>query len=523
MKSMYKFNIGFMAIAGLCTAFVSCKNEEFADVSEAQFPERVEFVFPDEIKSLIYTDELGNSNLPMLAGETVKLGYEIYPENVTFKDVTWTSSNESVATVSNEGEVKAIEGDGTTFSVIQLAPVAAYSGSGIYKTLKVVVSNTMVQAESVNISSESLEVYAGETLQLTASILPETSTYKTVKWTSSDESIATVDANGLVTGIVNDKVNADVTITATTLDGSNVTGSIELTVKQIVQPQEITIDQTYSVENNYLIAIADKKVELDFTTVPAECTLSLIEWKSSDETIATVENGVVTFNQSGIFGDVTITATCPETGNSSEIKLHLEEGLIRELFKDENNITWSDAKQNGNNSSTSTEWHDGYVTVTTYNQNATNQRADFKCWESKTWIHAGKYPLLAIRWEDVLYKYADEGITKRQINLDTSGTCNGAKYSGNVGGSNNKWLHAYECSDGTYVYVYDFSSQTFATGGLLPNNSIAEFTTFQFKYADISPISHQLTYNVYWVQTFKELSDIERYIESEGLTFEKTK
>ena len=122
---------------------------------------------------------------------------------------------------------------------------------------------------------------------------------------------------------------------------------------------------------------------------------------------------------------------------------------------------------------------------------------------------------------NVLYKYADEGITKRQINLDTSGTCNGAKYSGNVGGSNNKWLHAYECSDGTYVYVYDFSSQKFATGGLLPNNSIAEFTTFQFKYADISPISHQLTYNVYWVQTFKTLEDIENYITSEGLEFEK--
>ena len=520
MKSIYKLNMVFMAFASLCTAFVSCKNEEFSDVSEAQFPERVEFVFPEEIKKLIYTDELGNSNLPLLSGETVELGYEIYPENVTFKDVTWTSSNESVATVSDDGVVKAIDGDGTSFSVIQLAPVAAYSGSGIYRTLKVVVSNTMVQAESINITSESQEVYAGETLQLTASILPENSTYKTVKWSSSDEGIATVDDNGLVTGVVNDNVNANVSITATSLDGSNVYSTINLIVKQVVQPQSVTIDQTYSADN-YLFAIADKKVALDFTTDPEECTLSLIEWKSSDETIATVENGVVTFNQNGIFGDVTITATCPETGNSSDIKLHLEEGLIRELFKDENNITWSDAKQNGNNSSTFTEWHDGYVTVTTYNQNATNQRGDFKCWEPKTWVHAGKYPLIAVRWEDVLYKYADEGVNKRQINLDTSGTCNGAKYSGNVGGSNNKWLHAYECNDGTYVYVYDLSSQTFATGGLLPNNALAEFTTFQFKYADISPISHQLTYDVHWIQSFKTLQDIEDYITSEGLTFEK--
>ena len=524
MNNMYKFNIGIMTIAGLCAAFVSCKNEDLSDVSEAQFPEKVEFVFPEEIKGLIYTDELGNSNLPLLSGETVKLGYEIYPENVTFNDVLWTSSNEAVATVSEDGVVRAIEGDGTTFSVIQLAPVGAFSGSGLYATLKVVVSNSMVQAQSISISSGATEVYAGEKLQLTATILPENSTYKTVKWSSSDESIATVDENGLVTGVVNEIENADVTITATALDGSNKSESMTITVKQPVHPEEVTIDLTYSYdEHEYLFAIADKQVSLAYTTVPEQSTTSLIKWESSDETIATVENGVVTFNQNGIFGDVVITATCPQTGNSSSIKLHLEEGLIRELFHDENNYTWADAKQSGNGTSTSTEWHYGYVTVTTYNQNATNQRGDFKCKSPKVWLHAGNYPLIAIRWEDVIYKYADQGVNFRQINLDTSGTCNGTKYSGNVGGSNNKWLHAYECSDGTYVYVYDLSSQEFATGGLLPNNALAEFTTFQFKYADIRTISHQITYNVYWVQSFKTLEDIEAYITSEGLTFEKTK
>lgn len=518
MKNMYKFNIGIMTFAGLCSAFVSCKNEDFTDVSEAQFPERVEFVFPDEIKGLIYIDELGSSNLPLLAGETVKLGYEIYPENVTFKDVTWTSSNESVATVSNEGEVKAIEGDGTTFSIIQLAPVAAYSGSGIYKTLKVVVSNTMIQAETVTVSAESQEVYAGETLQLTATILPETSTYKTVKWSSSDESIATVDENGLVTGVVNDNVNANAVITATAMDGSNVSGTFNVTVKQIVPPENVTIDQAYSVENNYLFAIADKKAELKFTTEPEECTLSLIEWTSSDETIATVENGVVTFNQNGIFGDVTITATCPETGNSSEIKLHLEEGLIRELFKDENNITWSDAKQSGNGTSTSTEWHDGYVTVTTYKQNETKRRADFKCWEPKVWLNAGIYPIIAIRMQDL----NDYGANGRNITLDTSGTCNGVKYSGGLNGTNNKWLHDYKCEDGSHVFIYDMRTQEFQTGGLLPQNALAEFTTFQLKYADIVSTDN-LKYNVYWVQTFKTIEDVKAYISSEGLTYEVIK
>ena len=325
----------------------------------------------------------------------------------------------------------------------------------------------------------------------------------------------------MVTGVVNDKVNANAVITATAMDGSNVYETFNVTVKQIVPPETVTIDQTYSAENNYLFAIADKKIELTFSTYPEECTLSLIEWKSSDETIATVESGVVTFNQNGIFGDVTITATCPETGNSSDIKLHLEEGLIRELFDDPDNITWS-VVNGGNKLPDNLEWHEEgnatYVTVKTYTVNETTQRGDFKCNSPKVWINANNYPLIAVRWHDV----KEQG-DSRNINLDTSGTCNGSQYSGNVGGSNNKWAHEYKCDDGTYVYVYDLSSQTFATGGLLPNNALAEFTTFQFKYADIKTATEPVSYNVYWIQSFKRLADIEAYIKSEGLTFEKTK
>ena len=56
--------------------------------------------------------------------------------------------------------------------------------------------------------------------------------------------------------------------------------------------------------------------------------------------------------------------------------------------------------------------------------------------------------------------------------------------------------------------------------GVLPG-SVAEFTTLQFKYADIATIDHQIQYNVYWVQTFKTLGDLEAYLDKEGLTYEK--
>ena len=352
-------------------------------------------------------------------------------------------------------------------------------------------------------------------------IAPEDATYKTVKWSSSNEKAATVDANGLVTGLVNDEVHAKAIITATSLDGGNVVASKEITVNQIVQPQEVTLDQSYSVDKGYVFAIGEKKTVLNYTTVPADCTKSLIQWTSSDEAIATVEGGVVTFNREGVFGDVTITATCPETGKNDAVTLHLEEGLIRELFHDENNYGWYNSEQSGNGTSTSHEWHDGYLTITTYAQNATKQRGDFKCWDTPVWLHAGKYPIFAIRMDDVKDLY--DGVTVRNITFDAVGTCAGADYKGGLDGNNNKWLHDYKCSDGSHVFIYDLSQQKWATGGILPTGEVAKFTSMQFKYADIATLTEQVTYNVYWVQTFKNLDDLKKYITSEGLSYETIK
>lgn len=205
----------------------------------------------------------------------------------------------------------------------------------------------------------------GESMQLHYTIFPENTTYKTVRWSSSNESVATVDENGVVTAHVIDANTETVTITASALDGSQVYADKQLKIMKIVQPEDVVIDQNYSIEQNYLWAITDKTVKLSYTTTPSDCTTSLIQWTSSNEEIATVSQGVVTFNQNGMFGDVTITATCPETGKTSSINLRLEEGLVRELFHDENNYTWYNAKQSNSGTESSHVWHDGYVTVTT--------------------------------------------------------------------------------------------------------------------------------------------------------------
>ena len=517
MKHILKNNWKSLLWMVLPISMAACSGEEdFKELPSANFPASVEIIIPEAQQALIYVEE-GTNVLPLIKGEKVSLDCIIIPDDVTFSDVVWSSSNEKVVTVDNAGNLEAVSGDDTGYSVVTVSPEACYSGANIASNLKVVVSNSLVKAETLELSVADDQVYAGETLQFSVNILPQNATYKTVKWTSSNEKAATVDKNGLVTGLVNDEVHAKVTITATSLDGGNVVASKEITVNQIVQPQDISISQDFAVNNGYLVAIADKKVSLNYTTVPDDCTKSLIQWTSSDETVATVDGGVVSINQNGVFGNVTITAVCPETGKSSAITLCVEEGLVRELFHDPDNYGWWNAKQSGNGTSSSHVWSYGKVTVTTYKQNATKQRGDFKCWEPATWL-SGKYPIFAIRMDDVKDLYKDKGCTARNITLDVVGTCNGVTYSG--GFNNNKWLNDYKCSDGSHVFIYNFASQPFANGGLLPTDAPTKFTVMQFKYADIATLTEQVTYNVYWIQSFKTMDDLKAYIASEGLTYE---
>lgn len=512
MKQIYRYVFICLVLISVLILSSCDDNNNISKAEVAIYPGSVELVLSDDMQIYVYTDESESDVYPMIKGESISLDYEMTPDEVTISDVLWTSSDEDVASVDENGTVTAM-GAGT--AIITVSPSVFYSGSGIYGTLKIVVSESLVKAETISLSSSADYCYAGETLTITTAISPTNATYKTVKFTSSDESIATVDVYGVVTGHTIESSSEKVTITATALDeNSSVSATIDIYVKMIIQPQSVTLDQTYN-KNNYLWAIGDKNYTISYTTEPEDCTKSLIEWTSSDENIATVSNGVVKFNQTGSFGDVTITATCPETGNSSQLTVNLAEGLVRELFHDSNNITWDLTAAHKSNGGSSV-WSYGKMDVTTYTANATTQRGDFSKVDANIWLHAGNYPIFAFRMTDVLDDYADEGVTQRNINID-SNTSDGT-YKGSLGGGNNKWTIRYKCSDGSYVFVYDLSALSFATGGLLPTTSSVSFSTLQWKYADIKTIAHQVNYSVYWVQTFKSLSDVQAYIASENLS-----
>ena len=99
----------------------SCSDDDdMKALPGAIIPSSVEFTIPAEYSKFVYTDDTGAKVLPLIKGQSVKFDYTISPDTATFNDVVWTSSNESVATVSGDGMVTAVSGDGSGYAIIQV-------------------------------------------------------------------------------------------------------------------------------------------------------------------------------------------------------------------------------------------------------------------------------------------------------------------------------------------------------------------------------------------------------------------
>ena len=144
------------------------------------------------------------------------------------------------------------------------------------------VEGTVVPVSSIELPA-TLDIVVGRTASLTATVTPDNATYKNLTWTSSDESIATVDDNGKVTAVS----IGSATITVYSADASK-TASCEVTVCQLVQ--SITLDQT-----ELEMYVGDAPVTLVATVLPDEYTIKSLSWKSAYPSVATVDaDGKVT-------------------------------------------------------------------------------------------------------------------------------------------------------------------------------------------------------------------------------------
>ena len=210
------------------------------------------------------------------------------------KSVTWSSSDPSVATVSESGLVTAVaQGTATITATSNLDNTKSGTCS---VTVNAPAAPIPVTAIALNKSTTNIAIGDSETLTIIYTPA-EANTGKAVTWTSSNTSVATVDNSGKVIGVT----VGTATITATSTTDASITASCAVTV-QAVAVTGVSINPTSA---NLQIG---GSTDLTYTILPANATDKSVSWSSSNTSVATVNNGHVTAIAAGT-ATITVTTT----------------------------------------------------------------------------------------------------------------------------------------------------------------------------------------------------------------------
>ncbi len=240
--------------------------------------------------------KMRRDELTVKQGSRVNASVKITPSG-SKPVITWSSSDESVAVVDQEGRITGVY-PGT-------AIITASTASG--QTCDAAVTVRPISVSRVSIKPSSLTLTIGDSRTVEARISPENATWPDVTWTSADESIATVSQDGAVRAVGVGKT----TITATTREGKSRTAKI--TVRP-VYVQRIRLSAVYP-ENGLVGGVTGRnQVQLSCAIQPANATIPAVTWSSSNGKVATVdENGLVTGHKAG-----KVSITCKATDGSGE-------------------------------------------------------------------------------------------------------------------------------------------------------------------------------------------------------------
>ncbi|MCX7745831.1 MAG: Ig-like domain-containing protein, partial [Clostridia bacterium] len=236
--------------------------------------------------------------------KTVQLTATVSPTDATNKSITWTSSNNTVAKVDTNGLVTAVSAGTATITATASNGKSASSAITVVSKQSIPVSSVSVNPPTATLEVGDLAAQHKKTVQLTATVSPSDATNKNIIWTTSDNAVAKVDANGLVTAVS----PGVATITATSVNGKSATASITVVLKQSIPVSSVSVNPpTATLEVGDLAAQNKKTVQLTATVSPSDATNKSINWTTSDNTVVKVDaNGLVTAVSHGV---ATITAT----------------------------------------------------------------------------------------------------------------------------------------------------------------------------------------------------------------------
>ena len=274
-------------------------------------------VMPSEEEEVLPASvTLSESMLTLSEGQSTQLTATVLPENATDKTVTWSSNATAVATVDSDGTVTAI-GVGT-------AVVTATTTNGRSAFCMVTVEerpDENIPATSVTLSQSMLTLTEGQSTQLTATVLPENATDKTVTWTSSATAVATVDTDGTVTAI---GVGTAI-VTATTTNGFS--AFCMVTVNERPNENIPVTGVTLDVEN--LTLSEGETAQLTATVLPDNATNQALTWQSNNNAVATVDaDGIVT---AVAIGNAVISVHTVDGNFTAQCTINVEEETCTDI------------------------------------------------------------------------------------------------------------------------------------------------------------------------------------------------
>lgn len=237
----------------------------------------------DSINSDILEEDLqiSEGNITIDVGEKKQIIATIIPPNATYKNLTWESANPSIASVNN-GLIVGVNSGNTVVKVVT-------EKRQITKIINVAVKEKIIPVTEINVKEKNIELEVGDTRKIEYEVLPIDATNKNVSFNTGDKNIVSFTQDGEIVGV------SEGTTTVILKSNNDVTTIINVTVKKKTIPvTDVTLNK------NKLTITVSKEETLVATIKPSNATNKNVIWESSDNNIATVNNGKVLAKKPGV-------------------------------------------------------------------------------------------------------------------------------------------------------------------------------------------------------------------------------
>ncbi len=267
--------------------------------------------------------EFSKSQIVMEINTSQTLGINVLPTNakISAKDLDWTTSNDEIATVNQLGKVNAV-GVGT-------ATISAK-----YKELSVSCQVTVnpIYVSSVTLSSKYKIIHPNETMQIVATVNPSSATYKNISWSSSNNEVATINEQGLITGVS----EGETTITAQA--SNDITKTITIKVQNVIEIEKISL----SINAYDPLSLTLGKYKMTASIYPENADNTTLTFESSNVDCVSVDNNgnldckndgsslITVRAENGVSGKMTLTVPSVE---ATSIKINVPTGGTAMSYK----------------------------------------------------------------------------------------------------------------------------------------------------------------------------------------------